>query len=138
MRSIGPGWTWRKLRLAGFSPSKRTLEPDDVDQVVSEFRGFLVDALQAGIDELCVVALEESPAFKTPPLPASGRAVALPLDKLSQLNLVIARRAFCAEAIPTDRPCNSPAPQRAPVDSALRRWYTRLAWDRSQEAERRI
>jgi len=48
----------RKLRLADFAPSKRTIELGDVDQVVGEFRGFLVDALQAGQDELSVVELE--------------------------------------------------------------------------------
>ena len=34
-------------------------------------------------------------------LEAHTTDVALSLDKLSQLNLVIARRAFCAEAIPS-------------------------------------
>ena len=48
----------RKLRLADFAPSKRTIERSDVDQVVDEFRGFLVDALEAGEDELSVLELE--------------------------------------------------------------------------------
>lgn len=48
----------RKLRLADFSPSKRTIEPDGVDQVVGEFRGFLLGALEAGEDELSLLELE--------------------------------------------------------------------------------
>ena len=48
----------RKLKLAAFAPSKRTIERSDVDQVVGEFRGFLVDALDAGEDELSVLELE--------------------------------------------------------------------------------
>jgi hypothetical protein len=48
----------RKLRLAEFNPSKRTIEPGDVDGIVTEFRAFLLDALAAGDDELPVVELE--------------------------------------------------------------------------------
>ena len=48
----------RKLRLADFSPSKRMIERGDVDLIVGEFRDFLVDALEAGEDELSVVELE--------------------------------------------------------------------------------
>jgi len=48
----------RKLRLADFSPSKRTVEPSDLDQIVGEFRDYLSDALEAGEDELSVVELE--------------------------------------------------------------------------------
>lgn len=48
----------RKLRLADFSPSKRAIERGDVDLIVGEFRDFIVDALEAGEDELSVVELE--------------------------------------------------------------------------------
>jgi hypothetical protein len=48
----------RKIRLADFTPSKRTLERGDVHVVVTEFQVFLQDALQAGEDELPVVELE--------------------------------------------------------------------------------
>jgi hypothetical protein len=48
----------RKLWLADFTPSKRTIEQADVDLVVGEFRGFLLDALETGEDELSVVELE--------------------------------------------------------------------------------
>ena len=48
----------RRLRLAAFSPSKRTLERADVEQVVAEFRTFLLDTLAAGEDELAVIELE--------------------------------------------------------------------------------
>ena len=48
----------RKLRLADFSPSKRTIEPGDLEQIVGEFRDYLSDALAAGQDELSVVELE--------------------------------------------------------------------------------
>ena len=48
----------RKLRLADFSPSKRAVERSDVDQIVSEFRDFVENGLQAGEDELAVVELE--------------------------------------------------------------------------------
>jgi len=48
----------RKLRLTDFTPSKRTIEPSDVDTVVAEFRAFLLDALAAGEDELPVVEME--------------------------------------------------------------------------------
>jgi len=48
----------RKLRLADFAPSKRTIEPGDVEPIVGEFRAFLTDALRAGEDELPVVELE--------------------------------------------------------------------------------
>jgi hypothetical protein len=48
----------RKLRLVDFAPSKRTIEQADVDLVVSEFRGFLRDALETGEDELSVVELD--------------------------------------------------------------------------------
>jgi hypothetical protein len=47
-----------KLRLADFRPSKRTVEPADVEQVVDEFGSFLRNALQAGKDELPVIELE--------------------------------------------------------------------------------
>ena len=48
----------RKLRLADFSPSKRPIERTDVDQVVAEFRTFLLGGLVAGEDELPIVELE--------------------------------------------------------------------------------
>lgn len=48
----------RKLRLADFVPGKRTIERADVDAVVAEFRAFLLDALDAGEDELPVIELE--------------------------------------------------------------------------------
>jgi hypothetical protein len=48
----------RKLRLSDFAPSKRTIEQGDVDLVVGEFRGFLLDALETGEDELSVLELE--------------------------------------------------------------------------------
>lgn len=48
----------RRLRLADFSPGKRTIERRDVDAVVAEFRRFLLDGLTAGEDELPVVELE--------------------------------------------------------------------------------
>jgi hypothetical protein len=48
----------RKLRLADFSPSKRTLELGDLDAVTAEFRAFLRAGLAAGEDELPVVELE--------------------------------------------------------------------------------
>jgi hypothetical protein len=47
----------RKLRLSHFAPRKRTIDPDDVDLVVGEFRAFLEDALETGEDELSVVEL---------------------------------------------------------------------------------
>jgi hypothetical protein len=48
----------RKLRLTDFAPSKRTIEAADVDGIVTEFRAFLLDALDAGEGELPVVELE--------------------------------------------------------------------------------
>jgi hypothetical protein len=48
----------RQLRMADFTPSKRTIERADVDGIAAEFRNFLVDALDAGEDELPVVELE--------------------------------------------------------------------------------
>jgi hypothetical protein len=48
----------RKLCLTEFSPSKRTIERADVDEVVSELRTFLLHALSADEDELPVVELE--------------------------------------------------------------------------------
>ena len=48
----------RKVRLADFKPSKRTVERADVEAVVAEFRRFLLDGLAAGEDELPVVELE--------------------------------------------------------------------------------
>jgi hypothetical protein len=48
----------RKLRLADFSPSKRTIERGDVDQIVGQFRDFLLAALQDEGDELSVIELE--------------------------------------------------------------------------------
>jgi len=48
-----------RLRLADFSPSKRTLERADVDGVVTEFRTFLLGPLESGKeDELPIVELE--------------------------------------------------------------------------------
>jgi hypothetical protein len=47
-----------KLRLTDFAPSRHTIEPADVDGVVAEFRAFLLDALNAGEDELPVIELE--------------------------------------------------------------------------------
>ena len=55
---VAGGGKGPRERLADFSPSKRTVEPDDVEQVVGEFRRFLVDALESGADELCMVELE--------------------------------------------------------------------------------
>ncbi len=48
----------RRVRLSDFSPGKRTLERGDVDDVVQEFRVFLLSAMSAGSDELSVVELE--------------------------------------------------------------------------------
>jgi hypothetical protein len=48
----------RKLYLTDFSPSRRTIERADVDDVVAEFRDFLLDALAADEDELPVIELE--------------------------------------------------------------------------------
>jgi hypothetical protein len=50
----------RKLSLADFAPSKRTLERGDVEQVTAEFRRFLLAALAADGDgdELAIVELE--------------------------------------------------------------------------------
>ena len=47
-----------KLRVADFAPTKRTIEPGDVDRVAGEFRRFLQDAMEADGDELCVVELQ--------------------------------------------------------------------------------
>jgi hypothetical protein len=44
--------------VTDFTPSKRTIEPSDVDTVVAEFRAFLLDALAAGEDELPVIEFE--------------------------------------------------------------------------------
>lgn len=48
----------RKVRLADFTPSKRTIERGDVENIVGEFRVYLNSALDAGDDELPVVELE--------------------------------------------------------------------------------
>ena len=48
----------RKLALADFAPSKRTLERGDVDGVVAEFRQFLLEALDGDEAELTIVELE--------------------------------------------------------------------------------
>ena len=48
----------RELCLIDFSPSKRTIERGDLDQLASEFRAFLLDALAADEDELPVIELE--------------------------------------------------------------------------------
>jgi cytoskeletal protein RodZ len=50
----------RKLALADFAPSKRTLERGDVDGVTAEFRRFLLAALAADgdEDELAIVELD--------------------------------------------------------------------------------
>ena len=50
--------TVRRVRLADFRPSRRTLSPDDLEAVTAEFRQFLERALVAGEDELPVVELE--------------------------------------------------------------------------------
>ncbi|MBC8504218.1 MAG: hypothetical protein H8D34_05135, partial [Chloroflexi bacterium] len=47
-----------KLRLADFRPSKRTLEAEDVDQVVNEFDAYLRNALDSSDDELPVIEIE--------------------------------------------------------------------------------
>ena len=47
----------RKVRLNDFAPSRRTLEPGDIETVVAEFRHFLKDALQADADETPVIEL---------------------------------------------------------------------------------
>jgi len=49
---------WRRLRLADFSPGKRTIERADVDSIVAEFRAYLLSALAADEDELPVIELE--------------------------------------------------------------------------------
>ena len=41
-----------------FVPSKRAIEPSDVNAVVAEFRVFLQDALTTGDDELPVIEIE--------------------------------------------------------------------------------
>ena len=48
----------RKLALADFAPSKRAIEAGDVDDIVGEFREFLLEALAGGDDELPVLELE--------------------------------------------------------------------------------
>ncbi len=48
----------RKVRLADFKPSKRTLEASDVNQIAEEFKDYLSDALTAADDELPIVELE--------------------------------------------------------------------------------
>ena len=48
----------QRVRLADFRPSRRTLEREDVETVVAEFRSFLLAALTAERDELPVVELE--------------------------------------------------------------------------------
>ena len=48
----------RKVRLADFRPSKRTVERADVEAVVAEFRRFLLKVMAADEDELSVVELE--------------------------------------------------------------------------------
>ena len=47
-----------KLNLSDFNPSKRTIEEEDVDQVVGEFETFIRDGLHVGGDELPVIELE--------------------------------------------------------------------------------
>jgi hypothetical protein len=48
----------RKVRLADFAPSKRTLEAADIAKITAEFRQFLERALVSEEDELPVVELE--------------------------------------------------------------------------------
>ena len=49
----------RKLRLSDFSPGKQTIEAGDIEQIVAEFRQFLLAALRTDSDdELPVVELE--------------------------------------------------------------------------------
>ena len=48
----------RKVRLADFAPSQRTLEAADIGKVTAEFREFLERALDSGEDELPVIELE--------------------------------------------------------------------------------
>jgi hypothetical protein len=49
----------RKLRLTDFIPGKQTIEAGDIDQIVTEFRQFLLAALRTDSDdELPVVELE--------------------------------------------------------------------------------
>ena len=49
----------RKVKLSDFQPSKRAIEAEDVDQIVQEFRGFLLSNLQSSTDdEFTVVEIE--------------------------------------------------------------------------------
>ncbi len=49
----------RKVRLSDFQPSKRTIESGDVEQVVQEFCGFLLDNLRTSSeDEFAIVEIE--------------------------------------------------------------------------------
>lgn len=49
----------RKLRIADFQPSKKTIEINDVNEVVGEFRSFLIGSLEtAEEDELPIVEFE--------------------------------------------------------------------------------
>jgi len=48
----------RKVRLADFKPSKRTLEKRDIELIVGEFCQYLLDNLDSGDDELPVIEIE--------------------------------------------------------------------------------
>jgi len=48
----------RKVRLADFAPTERTLEQAALPQVTAEFRAFLERHFQAGADELVIIELE--------------------------------------------------------------------------------
>ena len=68
-------------------PEKIEEEPLPLDQIMLLRRKMLAVRLRQ---------VREAAGLSTGSLLASWRAAALSLDKLSQLNLVIARRAFCA------------------------------------------
>ena len=48
----------RKVRLADFTPSKRTLEAEDIEAITEEFRSYLLDALAVEGDEYPLIELE--------------------------------------------------------------------------------
>lgn len=51
--------TVRKVRLSDFQPGKHTLEKGDVEQIVDEFRGYLLDGFSSDAeDEFVIVEIE--------------------------------------------------------------------------------
>jgi hypothetical protein len=48
----------RKIRVSDFQPSKHTLEQSDVDQVVDEFREFIMDGFSSSAGELPILEIE--------------------------------------------------------------------------------